>query len=97
METEGFFPLEIIINVLVSFFRFIWIPMLWVYDQYKCGYTFSVGTVFLRQNLTSIDVRFWRKKMVFTRQMFFFFRRRMLRRQNYASLAVGSPVWKGSL
>ena len=31
METKRF---EIIINVLGSFFRFIWIPMLWVYDHY---------------------------------------------------------------
>ena len=28
-----FFQFEIIINVLVSSFWFIWIPMLWVYDH----------------------------------------------------------------
>ena len=27
-ETKGFFQVEIIINVLISFFRFIWIPNL---------------------------------------------------------------------
>ena len=36
-----FFQFEIIINVLVSSFRFIWIHMLWVYDHYiyffQCG------------------------------------------------------------
>ena len=31
---KGFFYFEIIINVLVSSFRFIWIPMLWVYGHY---------------------------------------------------------------
>ena len=31
-ETKGFFRFEIIINVLVSSFRFICLPLLWVYD-----------------------------------------------------------------
>ena len=44
--------------MLVSSFRLIWIPMLWVYDNYK--YSFSVWIVFRRQILTSSDVRFWR-------------------------------------
>ena len=35
METEGFFKFEILINVLVSSFWFIWISMLWVYGQYR--------------------------------------------------------------
>ena len=35
METKGFFQFEIIINVLVSFFRFIWIHMSWVYGHYN--------------------------------------------------------------
>ena len=35
METKGVFFLEIIINILVNFFWFIWIPMLWVYGHYK--------------------------------------------------------------
>ena len=35
METKGVFQFEIITNVLVSYFRFIWIHMLWVYDHYK--------------------------------------------------------------
>ena len=30
---KGYFQFEIIMNVLVSSFRFIWIPMLWVYDH----------------------------------------------------------------
>ena len=35
METKGLFQFEITINVSVSYFRLIWIPMLWVYDQYN--------------------------------------------------------------
>ena len=48
---------EIIINVLVSSFRFIWIPRLWVYGHYKYFNSFIVGIDFIRQNLTSMDVR----------------------------------------
>ena len=49
-------------NVLVSSSRFIWTPMLWVYDYYRYFISFSVVIVFIRQNLTSKDVRFWRIK-----------------------------------
>ena len=59
-EPKGFFQFEIIINVLVSSFWSIWIPMLWFYDHYKYFISFSAGTVLIRQNLTSTDVRFWR-------------------------------------
>ena len=31
---KGFIQFEIILNVLVSYIRSIWIPMLWVYDHY---------------------------------------------------------------
>ena len=61
METKGF---EIIINVSVRFFRFNWIPMLWVYDHYKYFNSFSAGTVFMRLNLTTTDTRLWRIKTV---------------------------------
>ena len=61
---EHIFQFEIIINVLVSFFRFIWIPVVWIYDHYKLFYSFSAVIYFRRQNLTSIDVRFWRFKSV---------------------------------
>ena len=64
METKGFFQFEIIINILASYFRFIWIPMLWVYDLYKYFNSYSAGTVYRRQNLTSSDGRFWRLKTV---------------------------------
>ena len=47
LETKGFFQLEIIINVLVSSFRFIR-----VYGQYKYLNSFSAGIDFIRQNLT---------------------------------------------
>ena len=56
--------LEIIKNVLVCSFCFIWIPMLWVYDHYKYVYSFSAGIDFSRQNLTSIDVGFRRIKSI---------------------------------
>ena len=52
------------INVLVSSFDFIWLPMLWVYSHCKLVNSFTAVTVFRRQNLTSIDVRFWRIKSV---------------------------------
>ena len=61
---KGVFQFEIIINVLFSFFWFIWIPMWWVYNQYKFVYSHSAGIDFKRQNLTSIDVRFWRLKSI---------------------------------
>ena len=62
MENKGVFQIEIIINVLVSFLRFIWIPMLWVYDHYTYFYSDSAGIDCRRQNLTSTDVWFWRLK-----------------------------------
>ena len=43
---------EIIINILVSSFRFIWIHMLWVYGHYKY-FTLPVGG-------STLDVRIWR-------------------------------------
>ena len=55
-----FFKFEIIMNVLVTSFQFIWTPMLWVYDHYKWYIFFIAGIVFLRQNVTSTDVSFWR-------------------------------------
>ena len=51
-----FFQFEIIINVLVSSYWFIWIPMVWVYGHYKYLYSYSAGIDFSRQNLTST---FW--------------------------------------
>ena len=55
METKGFFQFAISINVLVSSFHFIRIPMLWVFGHHKCLNSFGVGTIFRRQNHTSID------------------------------------------
>ena len=52
METKGFFQFEIIINVLGSSFRFIWIPMLWVCDIINM-FTLTVRGV-------TLDVRIWR-------------------------------------
>ena len=53
LMTKVFFQFEIVINVLVSSFRFIWIPLLWVYCHYK-----------LLILSASTDVRFWRLKTV---------------------------------
>ena len=64
METKGFFQFEIIINGLVSSFRFIWIPMLWVYGHSKYFYSYSTGIDFSRHNLPSTDVRFCRLKLI---------------------------------
>ena len=64
IETKRFLQFEIIINGLLCSFRFIWIPMLWVYDQYKYFYSFSARIDFRRYNLTYTDVRFWRLKSI---------------------------------
>ena len=45
----------------VRSFRFILIPKLWVYKYFN---SFIAETDFRRQNLTSVDVRFWRVKTV---------------------------------
>ena len=54
METKGFFQFEIIINVLVNSFQFIWKPMLWIYDHYKYFYSYSAGIDFRRQDRRQI-------------------------------------------
>ena len=64
---ERFFQLKTISNVLVSSFQFIWILMSWVYYHSKYFSFFSAGIVFIRQNLTSTDVRFWRIKTLCVR------------------------------
>ena len=79
---KGFLQFETIINVLVSSLRFIWVPMLWVYDHYKClillvrGFTLDFriwrlkasDSAYRRQHLTFIDVRLWRLKSTLTFQ-----------------------------
>ena len=50
METKRSFQFEIIINVSASSFRFILIPVLWVYGHYN---SCSTGTVCRRQILIS--------------------------------------------
>ena len=52
------------INILLSYFRFIWIPLLWVYEHYNLFNSFSAGIVFRPQNVTSTDVQFWRLKTI---------------------------------
>ena len=66
METKGFFQFEIIINVLVSSFWFILIPMFWVYGHYKYFNSFSARTIFIHQYLPSTNVRFWRIETILT-------------------------------
>ena len=62
--TKGFFQFEILTNVLVSSFCFVWMLKSRVCGHLKCFYSLSAETVFRRQNLTSLDVRFWRLKTV---------------------------------
>ena len=67
METKGFLSTQKNqkINVLVCYLRFIWIPMLLcIYGRYQYFDYYSAGYVFRRQNLTSIDVRLWRLKIL---------------------------------
>ena len=63
---KGLIQFEITINDLVSSYWFIWIPkcMLWVYGHMKYFYSYSADIDFSRQNLTSVDVRFWRLKSI---------------------------------
>ena len=62
---KGCFQFEIIINAFVTCkLGFICILILWVYGNYTYFNPFSAGTVFIRQNLTSTDVRFWCIKTV---------------------------------
>ena len=55
-----FFQFEISINDLVSSFRSIWIPMLWICGHYKYLNSFDAGIFFIHQNMTFADVRVWR-------------------------------------
>ena len=54
MGTKGFFQFLVIINVLVSFIRFIWRHILWVYGYYRKFYSHSAGIDYRRQ--TDSDV-----------------------------------------
>ena len=61
MEARGFFQFKIIINVLASYFLNTYIMGL--RPLYILN-SFSAGIDFRRQNLTFVDVRFWRIKSV---------------------------------
>ena len=63
-KPKGFSQFEITINFLVCSFSVIWIPMLWVYGHYNYFNSVSTGIDFIRQNPTSVDVRFWRMKTI---------------------------------
>ena len=85
-----FFKFEIILNVSVSSFCVIWIPMVWVSAiDYKYVNYFSAGTVFIRQNLTSADVRFWR---IMTVPALKGLMKIGLRRWPYSQLIMGQPL-----
>ena len=64
METEGFLQFEIIINVLVSSFWFIEYLCYWSTAIINIFFSYSAGNDFSRQNLTSVDVRFWRLESI---------------------------------
>ena len=56
METKGFSICEIFMNVLVRFYRFIWIPVLsWLW-------VFAINILFLTVREWTLDVRFRRLK-----------------------------------
>ena len=57
MKTLGFCQFEIIINVLVSSFWFIWIPMLWVYAHFKSVNSYSAGIEFSQILTSKVDPR----------------------------------------
>ena len=57
MESKGFFQFQIILNVFVGSFPFIWIPMSWGSTGHVFSNYFSAGIVFRRQILRY--VRFW--------------------------------------
>ena len=61
----GFFQFEIIINVLVNSFRFIWIPMLWVYGHYKYFYSYRAG-IDLSRLTSEVDPRTVRVKLYYS-------------------------------
>ena len=63
-DQRVFLQFEITISTSVSTLRFTWISMLWVDGYYKYFNFFSARIVFILQNLTSADVRFWRIKTV---------------------------------
>ena len=58
MDTTDLLLFEIIINVLISSFRFISILILLVYDYYIFVIHSVKGIDFKRHNLTSVDVKF---------------------------------------
>ena len=72
MGTKVFFQFTITKIVLVSYFRSIWIPILWFYGHYHFFNSSSADIVFRRHHLQSTDVRliilastyvrFWRLK-----------------------------------
>ena len=55
-QPKFFFQFEIILNFLVSSFRFIWIPMLWFSGHYKYCNSFSAVIVLRCQNLMSLTL-----------------------------------------
>ena len=56
---KDFVQFEIIIHILVSYFRIIWIPMLWVYGRYKYFTLLERDRPYRHQNLTDTYIRFW--------------------------------------
>ena len=55
-DQRVYFNLKTILDVLVSSFWFIRIPMLWVYGHYTHVYSYSAGINFIRQHLMSTTI-----------------------------------------
>ena len=63
-KPKGYVQFEIIINVLLSSLRLIWIPMLWVYGHYIYLILAARGQTSDVRIWRLLDVRFWRQKSV---------------------------------
>ena len=78
---KEFFKFEmIIINILLSTFRFIWIPMLWVYDL--------IIFVILSVRGSPLDVRIWRLQTLNSDVL-----RRFPRWKGWSFIYVWRPTW----
>ena len=64
MEIKGFVQFEIVINVLVSSFWFIWIPVSWVYGQCKYLHSYSAGIEFMDVKILKLWVAVARHNLV---------------------------------
>ena len=100
METKGFFSIWSHYKCL-SYFRFNWIPMLWIHSHYKYCNSSSARTVFRRQNLTlkSVPALKWRRDRIRRQNLTSYRIRRQnltsyqIRCQNLTSYPIPALIW----